>query len=215
MALVNFLFKHNQYFKGLGGKLPSNEDPNINVHIKSQKGYYYLAETEDVNLQELTKWEPMIVSDQVARGFPLIGRTQLPKYPDDPDDDTMRDLTTQEKEDKHAGEKSLKKMDTRSEIYGTNGDIHDLVADLAKRVGMIERIAVRTLQFLYNNSSISSEIPQTFKDNYGPFLDQYIADVDSGDYMDRVDIEDINTLYQELKTRYNAITTLMQDYLNY
>lgn len=215
MTKINFIFKNNQYFNGVGGKLPSNEDPTIDVHIKSQKGYYYLAETEDINFWKLSKWDPMPVNDQVARGFPLINITQLPKYPNDPDNDEMRNLTTEEQEDKHTAEKALKKMETRSQIHGQIGDIYDLVADLSKRVGMMERIVARTIHFLYNSSSLSSEIPQEFKDNYGTFLDQYIYDVDNSNYMDRIDIENIDSIYSELKTRYNIITDLVNNYLNY
>lgn len=211
MAKVNFIFKNNQYIKGIGGKLPSNVDPSMDVHIKGSRGYYYLAETEDVNLQKLTQWEPMIVSEQVARGFPLIGLTQIYH----PDTDSYRDLTTQEEEDQHAAEKAMKKLDTRAEIHGAGGDIHDLVADLSKRVGMMERIVARTMHWMYNSPPLSGDVPQEFKDNYGAFLDQYIYDVDQGNYVDRVDIESLSSLYSKLKTRYNAITTIMEDYLNY
>ena len=212
MAKINFIFKNNQYQKGLGGQLPSNV---TDVHIKANRGYYYLGEIEDTEFQKIQKWEPTPVNDQIARGFMILNATELPKYPDDPENEETRVLTAEELEDQNAAKKFLKKLETRSQIHGQVGDIYDLLADLNKRVGMMERIMARTLHFIYNSSSISSEIPQEFKDNYGVFLDQYVTDVDNGDYIDRVDIEDLNSLYTELKTRYNTITTLVQEYLNY
>ena len=209
MARTNFIFKNTTYRKGLGGEMPPN------THIKGSKGYYYLGETDDTNLQNLQKWEPMPVSDQVARGFGIMYATDRPKYPDDPDNEETRPLTTEEQENQHAALKAMKKIELKAKIQGQVGDIGDLVADLSKRMGLLERVTLRTLEFLYNSSSISSEIPQAYKDGYSSLLTQYVSDIDSGNYRDRVDIEDNAQLYTRLQERYNTITDLVEEYINY
>jgi hypothetical protein len=157
----------------------------------------------------------MPVSEQVARGFGIMNATNRPKYPNDPDNEETRPLTEQELEDQHAALKAMKKIELKAKIQGQVGDIGDLVADLSKRIGLLERITLRTLEFLYNSSSISSEIPQEYKDGYSTLLNQYVNDIDSGNYRDRVDIEDNSQLYSRLQERYNIITNLVEEYLNY
>lgn len=209
MAQINFIFKNTQYRKGLGGTMPPD------THIKSSKGYYYLGETADTNFQDILQWEPMPVSQQVVDGFNLLNVTQVSVNPDDPEDETMRDLNSTELENKHAAEKALKKIETRSQIHGQVGDIYDLVSDLSKRLGLLERITARTIDFIYNDSSISSEIPQAFKDGYGVLLNDYLSYIDGGTLRDRVDIEDNTELFTKLVDRNNTITNIVEDYLNY
>lgn len=207
MAKVHVIFKHNFYIEGVGGQLPTNL-----VHIKGSRGFYYLGEIEAANIQEITKWEPMPVPDQVASGWNLIGKTQVTEN-DAQENITTRDLTAQEQEDKKVAERALNKITTRSEIQGEVGDIYDLLADLSKRISLIERVTLSSLHWVYNSSSISSEIPQDLIDWYKPFLDQYKNDVVNGDLMDRVDIQDITTMYDNIKNRINTITDHVDNYL--
>jgi hypothetical protein len=46
---VSFIFKNTTYRKGIGGEMPPD------THIKGSKGYFYLGETDDTNLQNLQK----------------------------------------------------------------------------------------------------------------------------------------------------------------
>ena len=209
MANVNIIFKNTQYRLGLGGTMPPN------VHIKGSNGYYYHGETDPENLDNILRWEPLMISQEASDGFKFLDVIKVRKFPDDMDNDELRYLTVAEKVLKKAAEKVLKKLQTRSKISGEVGDVYDLIADLSQRVALVERLAASTANFLYTTSSIKDEFSQEYKDLYGALANRYITKVEDGTDKDRIDLDTYSNTVEKLIAKNNKITEIVTEYVNF
>jgi hypothetical protein len=81
------------------------------------------------------------------------------------------------------------------------------MADLAKRIGMIERLVMRMAYFQLQDQAISQEV----KDAYFPLVEQYINAVDGGLVEDRVDLESNKRLQEVLTERFNKIAQIVDE----
>jgi hypothetical protein len=94
-----------------------------------------------------------------------------------------------------------------AEVHTQVGNTSDLMADLAKRIGMIERLVMRMAYFQLQDQAISQEV----KDAYFPLVEQYINAVDGGLVEDRVDLESNKRLQEVLTERFNKIAQIVDE----
>jgi phage gp36-like protein len=94
-----------------------------------------------------------------------------------------------------------------SEIRSKIGDTSDLMADLGKRIGMVERLVMRMAYYLLSDQEISQEV----KDAYYPMVEEYINAVDAGQIEDRVDLESNVRLQQVLTQRFDRIARIVDE----
>ncbi len=92
-------------------------------------------------------------------------------------------------------------------IRETIGDTDDQIADLAKRIGMVERLVMRMAQPLLQNQPV----PEAIKDSYLPIVEGYIEAIDNGGVRDRVDLESNIRIAQILTERFAAIAGIVDD----
>jgi hypothetical protein len=149
----------------------------------------------------------MLINEQVSNGLGLLNVTQMPV---DDDGFEMRDLTEQEIEDKAAAQVAIKKLNIRYRVESSVGDIYDIVADVSKRISILERICLKTFAELYNSDNVS----QSLKDEYKSLIDGYVSDVSGGDFKDRTDLETTSELFSRLKTKFKDIADIVQDEYN-
>jgi len=86
------------------------------------------------------------------------------------------------------------------------GDDKDLLADISKRLAMLERLAIRVLTPVMRGEVI----PQPIIDAYLPLCEGLIAAVDSGQYIDRTDLEEPGSLFNKLLGRADHIGRIVQ-----
>lgn len=99
----------------------------------------------------------------------------------------------------------------RARIDKEVGDLPDLLADVSKRLALNERLLMRLLSELLPTLAADSYV----KSAYGDMIAQYIAMVDDGTIVDRVDYEDPNSLFSELTTKGKRIGNIVnEDYLS-
>lgn len=98
----------------------------------------------------------------------------------------------------------------RDRIGKEVGDIHDLLADVSKRLAMNERLLMRLTSDLLPALATDSYI----KTNYGDMINSYLTLVDNGGIVDRVDYEDIREIFGDLVSKSNKIGKIVnEDYL--
>lgn len=133
MANVKFLYKILRLPKQ-GGIIPAN----LNIKVRNHRSFgdYFLAETDISNYWKLRDFYPLPVSDDEFNGLLLHNVTELPIDSTDPESDT-RVLTQEELALQAKGNKVLEKLDIRSDIENSVGDIYDIVADLTKLVCLL------------------------------------------------------------------------------
>lgn len=110
-----------------------------------------------------------------------------------------------------ADENELYKTHSRKLIEYNLGDIFDLMADVSKRLGMLERVVLRDINERYNNNLIPVEL----KNDYKNLANNYVLAIDGGFAKDRADLEDSEELYNRLINRFTLITNILQtNYFN-
>jgi hypothetical protein len=99
---------------------------------------------------------------------------------------------------------------SRQRIAAAVGDPLELIADLSKRIGLLERMCMWIFADLLQNDVISAEN----KAAYIPQVLGYLQVVGSGAIKDRVDLEDKVAMMQRLMPRFGAIGDIVdEDYL--
>lgn len=87
------------------------------------------------------------------------------------------------------------------------GDTASLLADLSKRVGMLERLVMRmSIPVLQNQP-----VPQEISDAYLPYVQEYIAAIDVDGVRDRVDLESLSRIFQTVMSRSARIAEIVDD----
>lgn len=91
---------------------------------------------------------------------------------------------------------------------GESYDIFDIVADLAKRLNMIERGLIMLLADLKANDAL----PEIIETKWGGIIDGYLAALTAGDYKARTDLAvDNDATFTELMRRDNAVTQILTE----
>ena len=94
-----------------------------------------------------------------------------------------------------------------SKIRQDVGDTSDLIADLAKRIGLVERMIMRLSFHLLQNEPVPAEI----KDAYLPIVQSYLQAIDVLELRDRVDLESNVRLASVLIQRFSTIAEIVDD----
>ncbi len=102
---------------------------------------------------------------------------------------------------------SADKYRARKRIAKEVGDSEDLLADISKRLTMIERLIVRLAIPLLKGEEISDELKET----YLPMCELLVNAVDSGQYVDRADLEEPQELFTKLLGRADQIGSIVQE----
>lgn len=207
--MAYFIYKASN-IANLGGVLPKVDDAKFTLGQAYYEGYYLGSTPNPENVSEIKEYFVTFIDDETAEGFKLLGVTQLPVDPAQPESE-MRPLTADETAKQQKAQKLIYKLQLRDKIYANVGDVGDIIADLSKRVDMLERLLMRTMYYILQNQAI----PQTLIDNYLPVIQNYITAVDSGTLKLRADLEDPQVVYNKLHERFNTITNLVKtEYLD-
>jgi len=107
----------------------------------------------------------------------------------------------------------LLKLKTRTRIDLEVGDNEDLIADLSKRITMLERLVIRLSKDLLTNTP--DNIP-TINEMYSPMVDGYLQLLSFYNNQANIaDLEDPMALFQKLFDRSVKITEIVKnDYLD-
>lgn len=173
------IYKYHVYREsGPAGTTLTHIATNNVTYLGRLDGYDYISVPDGVTLPE----QP-----------PEIGMTQIT---DPAEIEALRQRLGTFKNSRRLAEAQI-----QSEI----GDTSDLMADLAKRIGMVERLVMRMAYYLLSDQAISQEV----KDAYYPMVEQYVNGVDGGLIEDRVDLESNVRLQEVLTERYNRIAQIV------
>jgi hypothetical protein len=143
-------------------------------------------------------------------GWSYVSAPNDTTIPDQPNEINWQQVTSKEKKEKlrqklrtFQNSRNLADAQIKTEV----GDHSDLMADLAKRIGMVERLVMRIAYFLLSGQEISQEV----KDAYYPLVESYIQAVDGGLVEDRVDLESNVRLQEVLTQRFDKIAQIVDD----
>ena len=200
-----FIYK-NQNIAGIGGVLPKVDDSKFNLGQAEKDGFYLGFVKDPTDVEEMKDYFVCFVDNDISDGFKLLGLTQVPNDPGDSESD-LRSLTTEEQEKQAKAEKLMRKLKVRFIISSSVGDLHDLVADISKRVDILERLLMITLQDLINNKQVTS-----FDKTKIDMVNNYLSDVSARNVKTRVDIENIDSLFSKLGKRVTSITEIITNH---
>jgi hypothetical protein len=127
---------------------------------------------------------------------------------------TTRELTEEEIANKAKAELFLIKLETRAKITANIGDNNDLIADINKRISILERITYQTLNYLYSQSELIDDIPAELQNAYGSLLNNYVNMISTGDLKDVIDLEDINNVFDKILDRINKTSIICKEYIS-
>jgi hypothetical protein len=127
---------------------------------------------------------------------------------------TTRELTEEEIANKAKAELFLIKLETRAKITANIGDNNDLIADINKRISILERITYQTLDYLYSQSELIDDIPAELQNAYGSLLNNYVNMISTGDLKDAIDLEDINNVFDKILDRINKTSIICKEYIS-
>lgn len=106
----------------------------------------------------------------------------------------------------------LLKWKTRERIEKEVWDVYDLVADMDKRLWMVERMWMRLADVFINWRDPGTD---SFMQWYKPFVEQYITLVNSWQIVWRNDLEDLTVIFWDLVSKINTISTIVKtEYLD-
>jgi len=199
-----FIYKP-QNIANIGGVFPKTNDDEFSLGLGVYK-YYYLGSVVSTNLiHKIKDYFISFLTDDEAEGFKLLSVNDIPIDPSDIDSE-RRPLNETELANKALANKIMLKLELREKIYKDVGDIDDLIADMSKRIDLIERLVMRIFYFILNKQ----DVPQELLDAYLPMIANYITAVDSGQVKMRADLEDPQEVFNSLAVRYTTITNLVK-----
>lgn len=99
------------------------------------------------------------------------------------------------------------KLNTRNRIEVEVGDSYDLIADLSKRISMLERLVMR----LAGEILSGTPMPEAYSTTYLQIVESYLYAVDNNLFVDRTDLEDSAELFNRLMARFGTITQIVKE----
>jgi len=206
--MVYFIYKALDIAR-LGGVLPNPKRLNLPDDVKlglAKRDYFYLGCCENPeHLLPIKEYIVTFVDRDTAEGFTLLGMSRVPKDPTDPASE-LRDLTDEELKKQEKARKLLQKLKLRQKIYGSIEDLEDIVADLSKRIDLLERLHLTTLYYILKGEPL----PDDLKKSFLSVAETYIKHVEKGRVRTRVDIEDPKKLLDKVMKRVTKITKLVE-----
>jgi len=108
--------------------------------------------------------------------------------------------------------KKILKRIVRNRITEEVWDLEDLLADLSKRVSLLERLIVIRLYYDLK----WWKLPKKYKEVLSKYVEVYMKKYNNWEIKDLVDIEDVNELLEKLITRITKITEIVvEEYFKY
>ena len=200
------------FIQSIGGVQPKPSS-TMQLGLACMPGEWILGKIDGSELTYLDKireYSPILCTKSVADGIPLMFVDEVSVDPEglgypgtDPE---MRPLNPEELANKAAALAFYAKILVRPPIEVVSGDTPDQIADLAKRLTIIER----SLAYLFDKMETATEMPV----DYSTLLTQYVTDLKNNDIRDPIDVrpETLLQIYSVLKTRSNALTDIMAYY---
>ncbi len=202
MTDTYFVYKANR-ITGIGGVVPKST-ASTDLGIGSKREWYLGKTTDPSFLNSIREHNPVVVSLTTASGFSFIDVAEMTEY-DGEGGITTRAYTAYEQSLKDTAEKFMDKLEIRAKIESEVGDIYDLVADLSKRLALIERAVV----YVMKNILDSDPIPTKYQDLADTMATLFATDP----VTDPVDIcgIDENDLVSHLGDKIRKISQILDD----
>lgn len=205
MAYKYFIYKLNN-ITGVGGITPPqpvNGDLGLSTYAD-----WYLGRVDETELEYFNKASEFKItpcSADEASGFYFLGVTQVLTDPADPNS-VLRDLTASELTLKANAQALIAKMSLRPGVSTGVGDLDDQMADIAKRIALLERCFI----YLYKKQLDGTAIPEP----WATIMSTFYTDFTTGAIKDPIDIrpDGYQAIYTGLKTKSNDLTNIMATY---
>lgn len=199
-----------QNMANIGGVFPRTEKDEFTLGISAFKELYLGTVVDPELINKISNYFICFIDEDVAEGFKIISAKRLPIDPSSPESKS-RDLTEKELALQAKAKALVLKLKLRPKIYREIGDINDMVADMSKRIDLLEKILLKTTFFLFQDT----EIPQAMKDTYLPMITKYISDIENDTIKAKEDLEDPQTLFDKLAARKSTIAKIVKsEYLD-
>lgn len=151
--------------------------------------------TSNIDLwKKLIEKNEIDVPDGIKNGIYLIDK-----------DDSL--LTEDEIVTKRIVTDHINKLKARYKIEAEVGDIHDLIADISKRVTLNERLLIRIAHEKFTGVPMAQE----YTAGYTYLVTQYLAALDAGYFRDRADLEDPLEMFGILMGRVSQIAQIVDE----
>lgn len=205
--MIYFLYKLNK-ITGIGGITPSGYK-NVDLGLGSCRDWY-LGKTEDPNYLDLIReFNPIVINDiDVVNGLQFMDKTKITSSPLDGIDkiSSSRDLTEEEKLLKSKAEYFLDKLKSRGEIESQVGDDRDLIADLSKRIDILESVLFKLIKCLVSNLDIKyfTEIEEELN-----LVNKYLLSLSNKTLKNSITTNELSTLYDKVTERNSTITDIV------
>lgn len=198
---MKFWFVYKPVRSSFAGSAMPPQPTTGALGLGSCQGWYvgWVDSSESgVYLNRIKEFNPLPLTESAAAGIPLVDAVLNPAEP--------RSWTPAELQNISDAKDFLAKVAVRPVVQCLVGDVDDQMADMAKRVAIIERCVI----FLYARASRNAEIPDLWKNLMNRFYDDYVA----GRIKDPVDIrpDGILSVYEILKVRCNMLANIMAEY---
>ena len=192
----------------MGGVLPTRYDKNtITLGLGEREGYYLGKTVDPASVEDIKEFFIRFITEEEARGFQLLGVNKIREESPDNPEGTERDLTEEEQQAQNKAYNLILKLKLRSKINSRIGDTEEIIADLTKRIELLERLLLRVMYYQLSGQ----EIPEELKQSYLPLIQAYVQSVDNGNFKSRIDVEDVHEVFGRLTVRFNEITNIVKE----
>lgn len=192
-----------------GGVIPKVDDSVFTLGL-ANRGPFYLGKVTDVTkIYDIKDYFVIFIDDDTAAGFKLLGVTQLPKDPANPDSG-MRDLTDVELAQQKKAEILMAKLDVRSQVDASVDDIADNLADLSKVVEVLTDLTFKMANTLLQNKTFDSTSEVVVE--YLPIVQNYVQKMNSGDLNLLVNLFNKSDLMNKLYQKDDKLVQVMAPY---
>lgn len=196
--MIYFVYTANSV-PGVGGVTPQGVRIGIAAHKNIKAGCC----SDPLDLLSISEFSPIIVTEDEAMGLNLVGLTEI----NDVMGGDIRPLNDVELARQAAAEKLVKKLRARFRINAEVGDAQDLLADVAKRLAMLERMVMLMAHEQLNGVAID----QATKDLFMALVKNYVDGISADTLKDRIDLEDTAELFNRLGARATAIAGIIAE----
>jgi len=196
---VYFIYTQNN-IPLVGGVTPQG----VEIGLGNYKNIYSGKADDALLLLSISEFNPITTTKDAALGLSLIGVTSMPVN-DLTASTKTRKLTPLELTQQTAATKLVRKLRVRYEIRSQIGDSGDLIADISKRVALLERMVMHYMDSVLN----TTPIPPAVLAEYKIIIANYIADVKTGVIKDSIDLESKVSLVTKLAKRYTDIANII------
>ena len=193
-------------YKNLQGLHPKSNTIGIGL---ASYGEFTVGSVQNIGeLDKVREFSPIIISEDLLNGIKIINIESGVTLGID---DEIITLTAEQILLQNEAKIFFKKLEIRKNIQNVIGDTEDQLADVSKRLALLERLAVRILLPIMKGEAIPVELVTA----YQPMLEAIITAVDNGTAKDRVDLEDPTAQMNSIMTKSTQISDIVEEYITY